>query len=125
MNRLVPGTIRGQITFIIFAALLTVIVAGRALERWAKATPARLNMETITERVNAIAQLLRFSNPQERDLILANAGRAGWKLSLQPISVSERFTESPEVGGAAASVVEWLFPDRWRNAAHWRLADFS
>jgi len=60
LKRLVPSTIRGQITFIIVAALLTVIVAGRALERWAKSDGRAPNMETITERVNAIVQLLRF-----------------------------------------------------------------
>lgn len=110
LNRFFPGTIRGQITFIIIAALLTVIVAGRALERWARSDAGAPNMETITERVDTIAQLLRFSNPQERNAILANADRAGWQLSLEPASVSERFTESPEVGGVAASIVEWLFP---------------
>ena len=110
LSRLVPRTIRGQITFVIVAALLTVIIAGRALERWAKSDGGAPNMETITERVNAVAELLKFSTPQERDAILANAGRAGWKLSLQPASVSTRFTGSPEVGGIAASIVEWLFP---------------
>lgn len=110
MNRLVPRTIRGQITFVIVAALLTVIAAGRTLERWAQRDAGAPNMETITERVNAIARLVRFSSPQERDVILASAARSGWDLSIEPASVSERFTGSPEIVGVVASVVEWLFP---------------
>jgi signal transduction histidine kinase len=108
LKRLIPATIRGQITIIIILALLVVIVAGRALEQWAdNAAP---DLESIADRVNTIAELLKAADPDERAAILSTSSRVGWQLSLEPFSVSEDFTGPPKLEGSLGVLVDWLFP---------------
>jgi len=109
-NVSVPRTLRGQITVIILLALVTVIVMGRAMENFAKNAYAVPNLENAAEQVKTIALLMAQASPAERASILANAQRAGMDVSLAPISLVERFKSSPEMQGAAETVVDLLFP---------------
>ena len=110
LRRVIPTTIRGQITVIIIAALLIVIVAGRALERWSKSDLRAPDIESISESLAMIAGQLRYASPAERELILAYSRRAGWNVALEPISISQRFTGSSNLENPLGRLVDWLFP---------------
>lgn len=103
-------TIRKQITIVILMALLTVIVTGGALEKWVKSDYTAPDLESMTQRVTALALLLKAASVSERDAILAAAQRAGWQLSLAPASTVERFSTSSVLQGRLAATMDWLFP---------------
>lgn len=107
----VPGTIRGQITFTIVAALLTVIAGGRWLENWAKKDFAFVGTSHLAERINTVAGLLREASSDERGVIVLNARRSGLEVSLQPISVISRFRNSASSGTMVGALAEKLFPN--------------
>ncbi|MEG6507664.1 ATP-binding protein [Methyloligella sp. 2.7D] len=103
-----PKTIRGQITIVILLALLTVIVLGRALERWAKDDYLVPDLERIAERADTMALLMRHASPAERETLITHAEEAGWRVSLAPPSKANAFTtSSTDILGRA---IEWLFP---------------
>jgi signal transduction histidine kinase len=113
MKRLVPfpRTIRGQITFTIVLALMTVIAGGRLLESWAKRDHAVVSTSHLAERVNTIAALLRKASNDERSVIVLNARRSGFEVSLEPSSITNRFRESSSSGTIVGALAEKLFPN--------------
>jgi signal transduction histidine kinase len=108
LKRLLPGTIRGQITLIIVMALLVVGIVGRALEQWAG--DAAPDIEEIATRVDMVAELLKTASPGARETILASSRAAGWRFSLEPVSVSESFTGPPKLDGALSLIIDSIFP---------------
>ncbi|KAA3507447.1 HAMP domain-containing protein [Agrobacterium vitis] len=108
--RVLPRTLRGQITVIILLALVTVIATGRTLENVAKNDYAIPNLESTATQVRTLALLLAQASPDERTSILTNAQRAGLEVSLQPISLADKFKTSPEFQGFAETFVDFLFP---------------
>ncbi|TGQ04466.1 ATP-binding protein [Mesorhizobium sp. M2E.F.Ca.ET.219.01.1.1] len=108
--RRIPTTIRGQITIIILIALVTAITMGGALEHWAKKSYTGPDLEDMARKLDAIAELLRSASPDERQIILANVHRAGWEISLAPISTFDRFTHSSSVQSIADAMADWFFP---------------
>ncbi|MBY5406443.1 ATP-binding protein [Rhizobium leguminosarum] len=105
-----PETLRGQIIVIILAALLIVIFGGRTLEKFVRDSYAVPSLENAAEQVRTIAILLSNASASERNIILANAHRAGFEVSLAPFSVVKSFTTSPEIQGIAEKTVDFLFP---------------
>lgn len=104
-------TIHGQITALAILALLIIIVlAGPVLERWVRDDHRVLDIEQVAEHVQAVSDLLAVATPDERRVILDAARRAGWDLTLQPLSLSERFTTSSPQWTFLAAAIEWLFP---------------
>ena len=111
--RVPPGlrTIQGQITALAILALLIIIVlAGPLLERWVRDDYKMLDIEEIAEHVQAVSGLLAVAAPGERQVILDAARRAGWDFTLQPLSLSEKFTTWSPEWTFWAPVIEWLFP---------------
>ncbi|WP_137158163.1 ATP-binding protein [Rhizobium sp. FKL33] len=108
LKRLLPATIRGQITLIIVMALLVVGIVGRALEQWAG--DAAPDIEEIATRVDMVAELLKTASPGARETILASSRAAGWRFSLEPVSVSESFTGPPELDGVLIVIIDSIFP---------------
>jgi signal transduction histidine kinase len=106
----VPRTIRGQITVVVVLALITVITLGGALERWAKNDYSAIDMESMRERMDAVALLMAPASHDERLAMLANADKAGWKLSLEPMSTVDRFHQSSPQQSTLSRIGEWLFP---------------
>jgi signal transduction histidine kinase len=106
-----PKTLRGQITFTIVLALVTVIVGGRWLEDWAKRDYEIVDTSHLAERINTVAGLLRVASPGERSAILLNARRSGLEVSLEPTSITSRFKHSSSSGTIVGALVEKLFPN--------------
>jgi signal transduction histidine kinase len=105
-----PRTIRGQITIIILLALLTVTFAGRFMEKWAKDALVVADLDIVSERIKAIAVVMGPASPAERQVMLANARRAGWDISLEPASTADRFQPPSRIHYAVAFVMDLLFP---------------
>jgi signal transduction histidine kinase len=103
-------TIRGQITIIILVALLTIISMGNAVERWAREDLAAPDLESIANRLSAIAEILGPASPEARQVILANARRAGWDIELAPTATGNRFTRFSSHQGFLDIAAAWLFP---------------
>jgi signal transduction histidine kinase len=108
--RRVTMTFRGQITIIILLALVTIITMGDAVERWARVDLAAPDLENIAEKLNAIAELLGPASPEDRQIILANARRAGWEIELTPTATASRFTQSSTHQRFLDMVAARLFP---------------
>jgi signal transduction histidine kinase len=108
--RRVTMTIRGQITIIILVALVTIITMGDAVERWAREDLAAPDLENIAEKLNAIAELLGPASPEDRQIILANARRAGWHIELMPTATASRFAQSSSHQSLLDVVAARLFP---------------
>ncbi len=104
------STIHGQITIIVFLALVMVISAGSALERWMRSDFKIIDLENISERVSAIGSVLAEAKPSERVTILEIANRGDWKFSVRPLSLSQQFTTSSPTEPFVDVVVDWLFP---------------
>ncbi|WP_416208105.1 ATP-binding protein [Chelativorans sp. M5D2P16] len=102
-------TIHGQIIAIIVFAVLIVVTVGPVLERWVREYEG-LDIERVAERVQAISELLATATPEERDVVLGAAQRSGWKLTLEPLSLSEQFTTSSRNEPFWDRVIDWLFP---------------
>jgi signal transduction histidine kinase len=104
-------TIQGQITALaVLALLIIVVLAGPLLKRWVQDDYRVLDIEQIAEHVQAVSDLLAVATPDEKLVILGAARRAGWDLTLQPLSVSKQFTTSSPQWKLWASAIEWLFP---------------
>lgn len=88
------STIHGQITAIILLGMAIVISGGSMFERWLRDDFDLLDMEQVADRVTALASFLEVATPRERKAILDAAKRSGWDVSLQPISVADRFITS-------------------------------
>lgn len=93
VSRLI-STIQGQITAVIFACLIIAFVIGSTLETWVREEYNAPDMESMSAQVSAIASVLASATPAEKGLVLAAANREDGRLSLQPLSYSERFTTS-------------------------------
>lgn len=107
-------TIHGQITLIIGLALLIVVTAGPMLERWVRSDHSASDLEQVAERIHAISDVLAAATPDERAVIVRAARQSGWDVSLQPLSLSERFTTFSETEASWDRAIEWLFPpDDW------------
>lgn len=117
----IATTIRAQITIIILIAFVTIVTVGGALERWIKADYATPDIENVAQKLDAIAELMRFASTDDRQVILAHARRAGWDISLAPISTAERFAHSSTTESKVSAAAEWLFPpDRTPSFGGWR-----
>nr|WP_246373266.1 ATP-binding protein [Chelatococcus caeni] len=111
--RVPPGlrTIHGQITALAILALLIIVaLAGPMLERWVRNDDRELDIEQVAEHIQAISGLLAVAAPDERDVILGAARRAGWETTLQPLSLSQEFTTSSPREAIRDRAIEWLFP---------------
>lgn len=108
--RWIPRTIRGQITIIILVALFTVIIMGRAVENWAKHDSLVPDLESMAERVNAVAQIMGPASPRERQMIIDNARRTGWDISLAPTSTVKEFGTASKMQSTLGAIVDGLFP---------------
>jgi hypothetical protein len=64
--------------------LIIIVLAGPLLERWVRDDYKMLDIEEIAEHVQAVGNLLAVAAPDERQVILDAARRAGWDLSLKP-----------------------------------------
>ncbi|WP_319313662.1 ATP-binding protein [Shinella sp.] len=104
------STIHGQITVIVLLALVMVISAGSALERWMRADFEIIGLENISERVSSIGSVLAEAKPSERVAILEIANRGDWKFSIRPLSLSQQFTTSSPTEPVVDVIVDWLFP---------------
>lgn len=85
-------------------------MAGSTLERWVKKDYQLLDLEALSERVAVVGSILAEATPQERNLFIAIANRGDWKLSLQAVSYSERFTSSSPEEPWINLGIDWLFP---------------
>jgi signal transduction histidine kinase len=103
-------TIRKQITVVILMALLTVIAMGGVVERWVKSDYTAPDLESMAQRVTAVALLMNAASAQERQTILRIAHRAGWRVSLAPNSIVGRFSRSSAFQGPLDASLDWLFP---------------
>ncbi|GGB06660.1 two-component sensor histidine kinase [Brucella endophytica] len=105
-------TIYGQITALVFLALLIIVVlAGPLLERWASGDHRPPDIEQVTEHVHTVGRLLEAAaTPAEREIILDAARRSGWDMTLLPLSMHAQFTTSSSQETVWARVIEWLFP---------------
>ncbi|XSG83197.1 MAG: ATP-binding protein [Methyloligella sp. ZOD6] len=106
--RWAPRTIRGQITLIIFLALVTVFMMGPTFERQAKDDYTAPDLDSLAESARLIALLLRDASPEERQTILTNARKGGVEVSLAPPSKADEFRTSSKYW--LGSFVAWLFP---------------
>ncbi|MBB6165913.1 signal transduction histidine kinase [Rhizobium wenxiniae] len=88
------STIHGQITAVIFACLIIAFIIGSTLESWVREEYSAPDMESMSAHVSAIASVLAPATPGDRDVILAAANHEDGRLTLQPLSYSERFTTS-------------------------------
>lgn len=104
------STIHGQISVIVFLALVVVIFAGSVFERWMRTDFNVLDLENISERVSAVSSVLAQAKPSERVAVLEIANRGDWKFSMRPIAQSQQFTTSSPTEPLLDVVVDWLFP---------------
>lgn len=114
MNRALPftpRTIRGQITFIIVLALLTVIIGGRSLENWAKKHYAVVETSHLAERINTVAALLRGASPSERNILLSSAQRSGLAVTLEQSAIVSHLTQTSSSETVLSEFVDRLFPN--------------
>lgn len=103
-------TIHGQITAIILVCLLIVIIAGSTLERWVRVDYDVPDLEALSDRVAAVSSILAVATPPERKAIIEIANRGVWKLSLQPLSISDRFNMSSATEPYIHAAIDWFFP---------------
>jgi len=104
------STIHGQITAIILVCLVIVLVTGSTLERWVKADYQVPDLESLSDRLSAVASVLAAATASERAIIVATANRGDWTLSLKPSSYAERFTTSSPQEPFIHVAIDWLFP---------------
>lgn len=105
-----PMTIRGQITIIILAALVTVVTMGNALESWAKKDYVGLDIETRAQKLEAIAEILNPATADVRQLILASAQAHGWDIWLAPIDTARLFRHSSSEQSTLNALADKMFP---------------
>lgn len=108
-------TIHWQITMIIVGCLMIGIVASARLERWVQQDYNVTDLEELAERVSAIASVLAGASPSEQEAIIGIANRVDWQLSLQPVVLSEHFTDSSPGEPYIERIADWLFPPDSRN----------
>ena len=110
----VPKTIYAQINATAMLALLIILTGGPMLERWVRNDFDVLDLERISGSVLVTSKIFATATPAEREAMLAAAQRSGWDLTLQPLSVSARFTTSSANELFLDSFSDWLFPpDDW------------
>lgn len=103
-------TIRKQITVVILMALVTVIIAGGALEKLIKSDYNHPDLEDMAQRVKALAVLMKAASPEERHVIIATARRAGLQLSLAHSSIADQISNSSVLRSTLTATLDWLFP---------------
>ncbi len=103
-------TIRGQINAIIIIALVTVLVVGSQMERWAESDYSVPDIEDLAEGLNAIAHILAVASPDDRQTIMNSARRAGWDITLAPMSTADLFVHSSNAQSSLVAAMDWLFP---------------
>ncbi len=107
---LLTATIHGQIAVVTFICLLIVIVAGARFENWFRTEFNIIDVEGYSDRVSAIAAILKAATPSERLRIVDVANRTDMRFSLLPMSALERFTMSSVEEPFADAAADWLFP---------------
>lgn len=105
-----PMTIRGQITIIILAALITVVTMGNALENWARGGRADLDIETQAAKLEAISGILKPATADLRRAIIASARESGWDIWLAPIDTAGRFRSSSSAQSTLNALADRIFP---------------
>ncbi|ATN37851.1 two-component sensor histidine kinase (plasmid) [Rhizobium sp. ACO-34A] len=103
-------TIYGQITVTIVLCLIVVIVASARLERWVQQDYDVANLEALSNRISTMASVLAVASPSEREAIIEVANRANWDLSVTPIALANRFTNSSPKGSYIEWITDWLSP---------------
>jgi signal transduction histidine kinase len=104
------STIYGQITVIIIVCMIIVIFGGSTLERWVRDDYSLPDLEALSEKMAAIGSVVAAATPAERQEIVEIAGRGGWRLSLQPLSLAQRFTTSSADESFVQAATDWFFP---------------
>lgn len=105
-----PSTIHGQITVMILLGLLIVIIGGPMLERTVRTDYDLSDIERLSSKVHAVADVLAHADMAERDTIIAAARRGNWNLELLPLSLARNFTSSSSREATIQVIAEWIFP---------------
>lgn len=104
------STIQSQITAIILFGLIIIVVGGSLLEQRVGNDYPMLDIDNLADRVFALSSILHTATPEERDVIVMAAHRAGWDLTLQPSSLKTTFTTTSSAEGVFDMALELLFP---------------
>jgi signal transduction histidine kinase len=102
-------TIRTQITIVIVMALLTVFTLGGALEKWVKRHYSA-DLENMAQQITALAHLMNAASPEERQVVLQIARRAGWRVSLVPNTIAAHFRSSSAFQTRLDAILDGFFP---------------
>ncbi|MCQ1807567.1 ATP-binding protein [Neorhizobium galegae] len=112
--RRLPGlsTIHSQITGIILLGLTIIVLGGSFLEQRVGNGYSMVDVEELADSVFTIASILKTATPEERDIVLRAANRAGWDLNLRPRALAETFKSSSPQESVLDATIDWLFsPD--------------
>ncbi|UIY32064.1 hypothetical protein LZK73_24485 (plasmid) [Neorhizobium galegae] len=85
------STIHSQITGIILLGLTIIVLGGSFLEQRVGNGYSMVDVEELADSVFTIASILKTATPEERDIVLRAANRAGWDLNLRPRALAETF----------------------------------
>uniref|UniRef100_UPI0031013D28 hypothetical protein n=1 Tax=Neorhizobium sp. EC2-8 TaxID=3129230 RepID=UPI0031013D28 len=104
------STIHSQITAIILFGLIIIVLGGSMLEQRVGNGYPMLDIDTHADRVFALSSILKTATPEERDVVVLAARRAGWDLTLQPSSLKTTLTTTSPAENMLDAVVDFLFP---------------
>ncbi|WP_244447597.1 ATP-binding protein [Neorhizobium galegae] len=112
--RRLPGlsTIHSQITGVILLSLAITVLGGSFLKQRVETGYSLVDVEELADSVFTISSILKTATPEERDIVLQAANRAGWHFTLRPRALAETFKSSSPEESVLDATIDWLFsPD--------------